>query len=189
MTNAYLFLDTETGGLDAGRHSLLTLGLVVGDAAGVRESLELALRHEPYVVSGGGMKVNRIDLAKHHETALGPAEALAALDAFLERHFGPSAPITLVGHNIAFDRAFLGAWLDSVGRPLEPRFHHRTIDTHAVAAALQDAGRLPGELRLSSDGLFAHFGIQVPEADRHTALGDALATFALYWKLVEAARC
>ena len=27
----YLFLDTETGGLDAERHSLLSLGLVVGE--------------------------------------------------------------------------------------------------------------------------------------------------------------
>lgn len=186
--SAYLFFDTETGGLDASRHSLLTLGLVVGDATGVKDRLEIALRHEPYVVTGGGMKVNRIDLAAHHASALEPAEALAVLDDFLLRHFGPTAPITLVGHNIAFDRAFLGAWLESAGRPLEPRFHHRTIDTHAVAAALKDAGRLPAELRLSSDGLFAHFGIEVPEADRHTALGDALATFALYWKLVEAAR-
>jgi len=28
----------------------------------------------------------------------------------------------------------------------------------------------------------------VPEEKRHTALGDALATFALYWKLVDLMR-
>ncbi len=187
-SDAYLFLDTETGGLDPRRHSLLTLGLVVGDKTGVRDRTEIAIKHDPYVVSGGGMKVNRIDLAVHHEGAHVPAGALDLLDAFLRRHFPPEASLTLVGHNVAFDRAFLGAFLESQGRSLEPRFHHRTVDTHAIAAALRDAGRLPRDLKLSSDGLFAHFGVHVPEASRHTALGDALATFELYWKLVEVLR-
>lgn len=186
--NRYLVIDTETGGLDWFHHSLLTLGLVTGDAAGVTEGLEIAIRHEPYVVSGGGMKVNRIDLAAHHETALPAPQALEALDAFLSRHFDPQAPIILVGHNIGFDIAFLRAFLEAQGRSLEPRFSHRSVDTHAVAAALRDAGRLPAELKLSSTALFAHFGIEVPDAQRHTALGDALATHALYWKLVELAR-
>ncbi len=188
MTPRHLVLDTETGGLDPGRHSLLTLGLVAGDAAGPAEGLEIAVRHEPYAVSGGGMKVNRIDLAAHHEAALDPPRALEALEAFLGRHYPGDAPVTLVGHNIAFDIAFLRAFMASLGRSFESRFGHRSVDTHAVAAALRDAGRLPSGLQLSSTALFAHFGIEVPEEKRHTALGDALATHALYWKLVEAAR-
>ena len=186
--NPYLFLDTETGGLDPRRHSLLSLGLVAGDAAGIAESLEILVRHGTYGVTGGGMKVNRIDIAAHHEQALAPAAALEALDGFLAPHYPAEAAVILVGHNIAFDRAFLGAFLETQGRDLEPRFSHRAIDTHSVAAALQDAGRIPAEVRLSSTGLFAHFGILVPEAQRHTALGDAVATFNLYWKLVETAR-
>jgi DNA polymerase-3 subunit epsilon len=187
-TNRYLVLDTETGGLDWSRHSLLTLGLVAGDAGGITEGLEIAVRHEPYVVSGGGMKVNRIDLVAHHEAALEPPQAVEALDAFLARHFGPDRPVILVGHNVGFDIAFLRAFLESLGRSLEPRFSHRSVDTHAVAAALQDAGRIPPHVRLSSTALFAHFGIHVPDEKRHTALGDALATHALYWNLVELAR-
>ena len=89
----------------------------------------------------------------------------------------------LAGHNVGFDRAFLGAFLEAQGHALEPRFSHRLVDTHGIAAALRDAGKLPME-NLGSDQLFAHFGIQVPEDRRHTALGDALATFELYWKLV-----
>lgn len=185
LKRPYLFLDTETGGLDPNRHSLLTLGLVVGDEDGLRQSLELALRHEPYCVSGPAMAVNRIDLAKHHATALEPAEALSVLDVFLMQHF-PCAhePITLVGHNVAFDRAFLQTWMEAQGRAFEPRFSHRVIDTHSLAAALRDAGKLP-LAKLSSDALFAHFGIEVAPKARHTALGDALATFELYGKLTE----
>jgi DNA polymerase III epsilon subunit-like protein len=53
-----------------------------------------------------------------------------------------------------------------------------------MAAALRDAGQLPLD-NLSSSALFAHFGIELPEEKRHTALGDSMATFELYWKLVE----
>jgi len=185
LKHPYLFLDTETGGLDLDRHSLLSIGLAVGDDGLLQDSLEILVRHEPYVVSAGGMAVNRIDLVRHHEAALEPGAALEALEAFTERHFPGSGPITLVGHNVAFDRNFLAAFFARNARPFEPRFSHRIIDTHSLAAALRDAGQLPLE-SLSSSALFQHFGIRIPEEQRHTALGDALGTFELYWKLVEA---
>ena len=184
LKHPYLFLDTETGGLDLDRHSLLSIGLAVGDDGVLRDSLELLLRHEPYVVSAGGMAVNRIDLVQHHQAALEPEAALAAFDAFCLRHFPDRGPITLVGHNVAFDRNFLAVFFAQQGRPLEPRISHRIIDTHSLAAALRDAGRLTLE-SLSSSALFQYFGIVIPEEKRHTALGDALGTFELYWKLVE----
>lgn len=187
LANTYLFLDTETGGLDPRSHSLLSLGLVVGEASSVVDSLEILIKHEPYVVTGGGMKVNRIDLVQHHESALPPEAALNQLDEFLNRHFFEKSRVTLVGHNIAFDQAFLSAFLRALGRDPEGRFHHRIVDTHSIASALRDAGKLDLQ-RLSSDSLFEHFGIQVPAEKRHTALGDSLATFALYWKLVELCR-
>jgi DNA polymerase III epsilon subunit-like protein len=183
----YLVFDTETGGLDASVHSLLSLGCVASEDGQILEALEILVRHEPYTVSAGGMKVNRIDLVKHHAAALEPGEALRVFDEFCARHFG-SAPITLLGHNIAFDQNFLGAFFKSQGREIEPRFNHRSIDTHALAAGLRDAGRLPSDLRLSSGALFSFFGIAPEPELRHTALGDALATHHLYWKLVERAR-
>ena len=183
----YLVFDTETGGLDPLAHDLLSMGLVASEDGQILDSLEILIRHEPYRVSAGGMKVNRIDLVKHHAAALEPAEALRVFDEFCTKHFG-SAPITLVGHNIAFDQGFLGTFLRSQGRELEPRFNHRSIDTHAAAAVLRDGGRLPSDLRLSSGALFSFFGIAPAPELRHTALGDALATHHLYWKLVERAR-
>jgi len=188
MTQPMLFLDTETGGLEPRRHSLLSLGLVVGEGPRVVNSLEILVRHEPYVVSAGGMKVNRINLVEHFEAALEPPVALAVLDVFLDQHFPHLCkPIVLAGHNVGFDQAFLAAFLEGQGRALEPRFSHRLVDTHSLAAGLRDAGRLP-LANLSSTALFAHFDIEVPEEKRHTALGDALATFALYWKLVDLMR-
>jgi len=185
MTQPMLFLDTETGGLDPRSHSLLSLGLVVGDGPRLTHSLEILIRHEPYVVSAGGMKVNRIDLVQHSALALEPDMALTVLDVFLDQHFPHRCqPVILAGHNVQFDQAFLATFLASHGRTLEPRFSHRMVDTHSMAAALRDAGQLPLD-NLSSSALFAHFGIELPEEKRHTALGDSLATFELYWKLVE----
>jgi len=188
MTQPMLFLDTETGGLEPRRHSLLSLGLVVGEGPVLTDSLEILVKHEPYVVSAGGMKVNRIDLVKHSASALEPAMALRVLNVFLDQHFPHRCqPIVLCGHNVTFDQAFLRVFLEGLGETLEPRFSHRIVDTHSLAAGLRDAGKLPLD-NLSSTALFEHFGIQIPEDQRHTALGDALGTFELYWKLVELMR-
>ena len=185
LPQPFLFLDTETGGLDPGRHSLLSLGLVVGHGPERVHSLEILVKHEPYVVSAGGMQVNRIDLVQHSAAALDPAMAAIVLKVFLDQHFPHHCqPIVLAGHNVGFDQAFLKVFLESQGQTLEPRFSHRIVDTHSIAAALRDAGKLPLD-NLGSSALFAHFGIIVPEDKRHTALGDALATFELYWKLTE----
>jgi len=188
MSQALLFLDTETGGLDPRTHSLLSVGLVVGEGPKVVNSLEILIRHEPFVVSAGGMKVNRIDLVQHAAAALDPDMALGVMNVFLDQHFPHLCkPIVMAGHNVGFDQAFLGAFLEGLGHHLEPRFSHRVVDTHSLAVALRDAGKLPID-NLSSSALFAHFGIEVPEDKRHTALGDALATFELYWQLVERMR-
>jgi DNA polymerase-3 subunit epsilon len=129
--------------------------------------------------------VNRIDLVQHDRSALEPGSALATFEAFLGKHFpDPATSVVLVGHNVGFDRGFLAAFFAHQSHPLEPRISHRIIDTHSIAAALRDAGRLAVG-NLSSSALFDHFGIQIPEDKRHTALGDALGTFELYWKLVE----
>jgi len=188
LKRPYLFVDAEMGGLDPARHSLLSIGLVLGDDGEARHSLELFLKHDTYVVDGPAMKVNRIDLAKHHAAAMDATTMMAVLDVFLDQFFPcKNEPIFLVGHNVAMDRDFLQAFWKQMGRAFEPRFSHRLIDTHSLAVGLRDAGKLPLE-SLSSTALFAHFGIVVPEEKRHTALGDALATFELYWKLVELAR-
>lgn len=181
--NRYLVFDTETGGLDDQTHSLLTLGMVACEGHDQLETLELGIRHEPYVVSAGGLKVNRINLVDHHATALEPSEIIKKVLAFCDRHFGEDA-ITLVGHNVSFDVAFFKRFLSGQGFDMEQRFHHRIVDTHSIAKALRDKGKLP-MMRLSSDELFKHFNIKVPDEKRHTALGDALATHTLYLNLLE----
>ena len=183
----FLFFDTETGGVDPERHSLLSIGMVVGRGREVIAQTEIFIRHDPYVVTAGGLEVNRIDLVSHHKRAMEPMAAWEAMRTFLVPHFPPEEKIILVGHNISFDRAFLDAFLKSVEQDPGSRISHRSIDTHAIAAMLKDAGRIPSSVALNSSGLFDHFQINVPSADRHTALGDALGTYKLYWCMVDCA--
>jgi DNA polymerase-3 subunit epsilon len=184
----YLFLDSETGGINHEQDSLLSLGLVVAQGTNNIAQAEVLIGHEPYIVNAKALEVNHVDLVTHHKHSLEPKEAWDKIQAFLAPHFRTDERIVLVGHNIAFDRAFLEAFLKSIGQSFQSRFSHRSIDTHSIAAALQDAGRIPATVSLSSNGLFEHFKIEVPPEKRHTALGDALATFELYWRMVELAR-
>ncbi len=181
--NRYLVFDTETGGLDPQSHSLLTIGMVACEGSQILETLDLKVRHEPYVVSAGGLRVNRINLVTHHEAALEHGQVIEKVMKFCKHHFG-SEPLTLVGHNISFDFEFMKCFLVLNGVDMESRFHHRTVDTHSIAKALREKGKLP-QIRLSSDELFRHFDIIVPDDQRHTALGDALATHILYLRLLE----
>jgi DNA polymerase-3 subunit epsilon len=184
----FLFFDTETGGVDPELHSLFSIGMVVGHGMEVVAKSEIFIRHDPYVVSAGGLEVNRIDLVSHHKGAMEPMTAWEAMQDFLRPHFPTEEKIILVGHNISFDRAFLDAFLKSVGQDPGSRFSHRSIDTHAIAAMLKDAGRIPSSVALNSSGLFDHFQVSIPPAERHTALGDALGTYQLYWRMVDCAR-
>lgn len=142
----------------------------------------------PYLVTAGGLEVNRIDLVAHHGQTMEPMAAWEAMEGFLRPHFPPEEEIILVGHNISFDRAFLDRFLKIVEQDSGDRFSHRSIDTHAIGAMLKDAGKSPSTVTLNSTALFEHFCINIPSRERHTALGDALGTHQLYWRMVECAR-
>jgi DNA polymerase III epsilon subunit-like protein len=171
-----LWIDTETGGLRPEGHSLLTLALTTETRL-----LDLAIKHSTYVVDAEALAINHIDLVKHHAVALEPPEVVAKLSAFLDQF--NDEPVVLAGHNVAFDKAFLMAFLNLYAPDLKKRFSHRTLDTHSLALALRDSGLLPLD-KLNSDALFSYFNIQIPENQRHTAVGDVIGTQKLYQCLI-----
>jgi len=83
----------------------------------------------------------------------------------------------VVGHNLQFDFHFLTYETERLGcGGLDLRF----ADTLGLARALLDT---VGDHQLGA--LLGHFDT-APEEELHTAVGDALATRALFWKLVDA---
>ncbi|MEM6381817.1 MAG: exonuclease domain-containing protein [Pseudomonadota bacterium] len=88
------------------------------------------------------------------------------------RYVGRAA---LIAHNAAFDMKFLSMKEQALGK----RFEQPVLDTLLLAAhALGRDGSL------SLDGLSERFGITLSDEDRHTALGDALATGEVFLKLL-----
>ncbi len=81
----------------------------------------------------------------------------------------------LVAHNAPFDMEFLRRHEKSIG----VRFDHPVLDTVLLSAVVY------GQLEQHSlDALTARLGITIPEAARHTAIGDTVATADAFLKLI-----
>ena len=182
MYNRLLFLDTETGGLDPHKHSLLSIGVVVWDAlAGELFSDEYFVSSDDYIITKTAMQLNHFDEYSHKQNALNPECIVDNIIKIKQEYFSEYPSIPLAGHNIVFDIQFVKKMFSSCGRSYEKVFSHRSVDTYSIIKYLADCNLLPDEIN-SSAKAFKYFGIHVN--GRHTALGDAEATMQLYSKLV-----
>lgn len=93
----------------------------------------------------------------------------------LPRFHGFIGPGVMIAHNAAFDMKFLSLKEEAIGL----RFDQPVLDTLLLAA--HALGR---DESLSLDGLSERFGVELAPEDRHTALGDALATGSVFLKLL-----
>lgn len=176
-----VFTDVETGGTDAERHSLLTVGLVTLDATTleVTRPTLVRVRDHPYRVEADALAVNGIDVARHHADAVERETAANEVRAYLQ--YRRRKRVMLGGHNVQFDVRFL--------RALLPDYHELVlggvVDTKPTAQFLIHAGVLPRTLDTSLGALAAHFGVTFRA---HDALEDALATARVYARMLELTR-
>jgi DNA polymerase III epsilon subunit-like protein len=183
-----LVIDTETGGTDPERHSLLSLAGVVWENGAIRGEIEFLVAEPDFSVTARALEINRIDLVAHSRLAVAPRIASGLLEAFVAGHFNDQIEagegVVLAGHNVNFDLGFLKRLYRVAGVTFPTFFSHRVVDTASVLRLLAIAGRLPSTAVASSEA-FAHLGIAVSAEERHTALGDARATALLLTRLVE----
>lgn len=183
MNNRLLFLDTETGGINPQKHSLLSVGVVVwDDSEGVLYADEFYLRSEHYSVTAQATRINHFDEIDHNNKACEPKQVVSRLIELKDSFFSEYQSMPLAGHNIGFDVQFLKQLFLTCNRSYEKVFSHRLVDTYSILKFLVDCQLIPNSIN-SSASAFKHFGIKV--VDRHTALGDAYATMQLYTKLIE----
>lgn len=183
MSNRLLFIDTETGGIDPNKHSLLSIGVVVWDAAdGECYSDEFLLRSEHYSVTETAKKMNGFDMQEHNKKALSAKTIIEKLNDIKMGYFNDYLSIPLAGHNTQFDIQFIKRMYRDSRRSYEKTFSHRVVDTYSVLKYLADCNMLDSNIS-SSAKAFQFFNIHVD--GRHTALGDARATMQLYEKLVQ----
>ncbi|MFH2140807.1 MAG: 3'-5' exonuclease [Bacteroidota bacterium] len=182
MKDRLLFIDTETGGLDPDKHSLLSIAMVVWEDMQIIDSHELFINDGILSVTKEAFAINNIDIEKHKQIAISPSLTIEKILQFTGKHFPHQKKITIAGHNVQFDVGFLKQMFSNNKQDISKLFSHRIIDTSSILYYLYLAGHLK-QKAISSDDAFEYFKIKVD--GRHTALGDAIATAKLFTKLLE----
>lgn len=160
-----LFLDLETTGLDlAAGHRVCEVGML-RERAGAEEG-----RLECLVDPGRPLDPRAAAVNRLRDDELAGAPPFAALAPAVE---ALADGAVLVGHNLAFDLAFLGAELGAIGRPAP---HGHSLDTLPLARRLL---RRPS---YSLGALAAELGLAPPA---HRAMADVLALRGLFHHLRE----
>lgn len=171
-----LFLDTETGGLDPDRASLLTAGVVAYRDGRIYPGLEVWFKSDYYTVSARALEINGLTIVGFHELAQEPEMAIRLLLHYKREYLGDE-PVRLAGHNVQFDMAFLRRAFDRSQVPWSDHFHHLAVDTASLSVLLMEVGLIP-ELGGSLDELCQHF--EIYRTRPHRALSDALDAARLY---------
>lgn len=176
-----LFMDVESGGLDASKHSLLQVGLAVWQDGKIVDCFEVHIQHETYHVTAKAMEVNGILLDDHDKIATPPDMAKEMIIEFVRNHFTERPMVG--GHNVGFDLSFMHV-LFGGKEEFEKYFSYRSIDTASIFRYLQMAGIIDGYTGSNSlDAIIRFFEIENQE-DRHTAMGDACMTGEAYTEML-----
>lgn len=173
-----LFIDTETGGIDPQKHSLLSIGCVVWDRKeGILAKKEYFVRHKNYITTKESQKINGFNQNDHESKAIDGSSIIVDLLDFCSNYFEVNTLIPLAGHNTQFDVGFLKMFLIDNGRSFNSIFSHRIIDTYSIIKFLEYSNIIRENVSSSAQA-FNYFGIKVE--NRHSALDDALATVQLF---------
>lgn len=195
MSKRFLLLgiDTESGGLDAKQHSLLTIGLVpaIFDTADLRverlgERYHFQVKHQHYCCTPQALEVNGIDLDDHdqdpdsHSVSEIEQQLLGLSTALRIEHNFYQASTVFLAHNQAFDDRFITRNM--------PMFRDQmalTLCTKNLASKLKKVGKLHvGDTKLAS--LAVYFGLK--QIEPHRADDDADLALGVFERLLPLTR-
>lgn len=156
----YVVFDSETTGLDPVKDEVVQLG-AVRIVNGKRVSGEVfdTLVKPPISIPSRSADVHGIDNAMVVDAPVF-SEVSAKFHSF-------AAGSVLVAHNAAFDMAFLHRQARGINRV----FDHPVLDTVLMSAAI-----FGGSAVHTLDAICERLDISIPADQRHTAMGDAVAT-------------
>src|SRR3989338_3069762 len=152
------FIDIEATGLDVIRHEIIEIGCVI-TTPGFKVIEEFEIKIKPERIEDAdptALKVNGYDPENWTKAAVLPK----AIKKFSEKVKG----CIMVGHNVAFDAAFLEHAFAKLG--MKNTLHYHRLDTVSIAWA--KLHRAPDLEHFSLRELCVRFGISNPRA--HTAL-------------------
>lgn len=165
----YVVFDTETTGL------LPSQGDEIVQIAAVRCVNGRRVETESFEsLVNPGRSIPPASTAVHRVTNEMVADA-PAIDEVGRRFHKFAEGAVLVAHNAPFDLEFLRRHEAGIGR----RFDHPVLDTVLLSAVVFGQHETH-----TLDALTERLGVAIPEAARHTAMGDTLATADAFLKLL-----
>lgn len=165
----YVVFDTETTGL------LPSQGDEIVQIAALRCVNGRPVEGEAFEsLVNPGRPIPAASTALHHLTDAMVADA-PPIEVVGRRFHSFAAGAVLVAHNAPFDLEFLRRHEFGIGR----LFDNPVLDTVLLSAVVFG----PGETH-TLDALSDRLGVVIPEAARHTAMGDTIATTQAFLKLV-----
>lgn len=181
-----LIFDTETGGLDSRRHSVLSIGGCIADF----DKMEIVETWERYVklpsiddysVTPKAMEVNGLDLDEVWRNGIPPEEIADEMVDFYLRH-GCS---NLGGHNVQYDvRMTARQIFKCEPEEFERHFTYRYLDSLPVARLIADKEFARGA---TLGSIQKALGIDMKDfkGGLHTALFDAVLSAKVMFKFRE----
>ena len=166
----FVVFDTETTGLEpsGGDRIVQLAGVRIVNGRLLRGEVFNSLVHPGRAIPGASSKVHGIT-----DAMVATADPIEAVLPRFHRFVGDAV---LVAHNAAFDMKFLTQEQEAAG----VAFTNPVLDTVLLGAAVFGATE-----SLTLDALAERFDIRIASEERHTALGDALATGHTLLKLLD----
>ncbi|MEZ5933877.1 MAG: exonuclease domain-containing protein [Alphaproteobacteria bacterium] len=166
----YVVFDTETTGLEP------SAGDEMISIAGIRVVNGRVLRGEVFdhlINPGRGIPPASTEVHGISEAMVRTAPPLSEVLPRFRRFVGEAV---MVAHNAAFDMKFLTLKQERFGL----HFDNPVLDTVLLAAHVHGVSE-----SLTLDSLAVRYGVRLADEDRHTALGDSIATAEVFLRLID----
>jgi len=178
VTMKVLCIDTETGGLDPEKHSILSIAAIVGDLdTGEKfETFYTLVKSPTYNVTPKAMEVNKLNLDECKKDGLEPSEIAIKL---MDMWTGHGCSI-IAGHNVTFDKRMLASQIFNCSlSEFESNFTYRILDSITISMLFAGTEAKSGN---SLKQLCEAWNIKSNNPNYHNALYDADICFDLLSK-------
>jgi len=182
--NKLCAIDCETTGLDSSIHEIIEIAIVVLDSF-VKPTGELfhifKIPERPSVIDDKALRVQHLKKVDIMTRGVDNFTAIEAFeDWFNTLGLRPLKTIVPIGHNYAFDRDFLRAWLGC--NAYDTFFSSQYRDTMGVANYMNDRADFRSEQYPYPKRSLQYLcnQVQLENPAKHTALGDAVTTAEVY---------
>lgn len=186
----YIFIDTETTGLDPQVNVMTEIALLALDE-NVDGMYEVARYHFNVPKSNTGqviditaMQVNDTSIQEYLlSDSTNRKELATSLADFLRSYVNKET--RFIGHNVKFDIEFMKKFLMGYGINIDDRIasYRNIIDTKQIAWFLDDAGYLDLKGKFSLNDLLVALGLPPREDTKHNAAEDMILTAEAYFRM------